>query len=210
MIAFVRGRLATIGDDGRATIEAGAVAYEVLLAPYLTAALSADRSLGEELVVHTTHVLESPNQGASFVPRLYGFASAEDREVYELLTSVRGLGHRRALRTLVERPAAVAAAIAHADEAALRRLPEIGAKLARTIIEELGEGMRTRLAVRPGPAADASVELRPLPAQAEDAIAALVSLGESPADARRKVQLAAEKAGEAADSGELVAVALAL
>ena len=59
-------------------------------------------AVGSRIEFHTLHLMESHAQGASFVPRLMGFRSAQQRAFFELLTTVKGLGSRKALRaTLV-------------------------------------------------------------------------------------------------------------
>lgn len=207
MIAHIAGTIADI-HKGRATIAtASGVSYEVMLPPYLDGRLG---SVGREAELFTVHVLESPNQGASFIPRLFGFASASDREVYEAMTQIRGLGHRKALRALAEPPTEVGAMIARGDEVALKRLPEIGAKLAKTLVEELGPTFRDRLAIEEMESA-VEVKTKPADPQAEDAVRALIALGEQPAEASRKVTLARQKRGASdVEASELVALALSM
>lgn len=207
MIAHIAGTL-NEAQKGRAAIAtASGVAYEVLLPPYMDGALGKPGAAAE---VFTVHVLESPNQGATFIPRLMGFATAADKEVYEAMTQIRGLGHRKALRALAEPPSEVAAMIARGDEVGLKRLPEIGAKLAKTLVEELGQTFRDKLAIEELES-NVKIEAKPTDPQAEDAIRALVALGEQPAEASRKVTLARQKCGEAdTEASELVSLALSL
>ncbi|MEQ9097039.1 MAG: Holliday junction branch migration protein RuvA [Phycisphaerales bacterium] len=206
MIAHIAGAIADI-RTGRATIAtASGVSYDVLLPPYMDGRLG---RAGAQAELFTVHVLESPNQGASFIPRLFGFATAADREVYEAMTQIRGLGHRKALRALAEPPTEVGAMIARGDEVGLKRLPEIGAKLARTLVEELGPAFRDALAIDE---MEAAVEVKkPSDPQAEDAVRALIALGEPPAEATRKVALARQKhAGDGLEASDLVSLALSL
>lgn len=207
MIAHIAGAIADI-HKGRATIAtASGVSYEVMLPPYMDGRLG---SVGREAELFTVHVLESPNQGATFIPRLFGFATAVDREVYEAITQIRGLGHRKALRALASPPTEVAAMIARGDEVGLKRLPEIGAKLAKTLVEELGPTFREKLAIEE---LEASVKIEPKPAnpQAEDATRTLIALGEQPAEAKRKVDAAlARSPSKKAEAAELVSLALSL
>jgi Holliday junction DNA helicase RuvA len=207
MIAHIAGTIAA-NEKGRATIAtASGVSYEVMLPPYLDGALGA---VGREVQLFTVHVLESPNQGASFIPRLFGFATAADREVYEAMTQIRGLGYRKALRALAEPPAEVGAMIARGDEVGLKRLPEIGAKLAKTLVEELGPTFRDKLAIEEMDSA-VRVEAKPSDPQADDAIRALIALGEQPAEASRKVSIARQRnAGGEVEASALVAAALSL
>lgn len=214
MIAHLCGTILA-RSPGRVTIAtAGGVAYEVLLPPSLEGEPSSGGprmgAVGDRAELHTVHVLESPNQGATFLPRLFGFASATDREVYELLTQVRGLGYRKALRCLAEPPVEVAAMIARGDEVGLRRLPEIGAKLAKTLVDELGQTFREKMAIEELDAA-VRAEAKPADPQADDAVRALIALGETPGEARRKVSAAVSRLGDGrAAAAELVSTALGM
>lgn len=122
--------------------------YEVLLPAYLVDQLIARETgtprdgvggngVGGVLDLHTIQYLEGVNQGVSFIPRLIGFTSPRDREFFELLTSVKGLGNKRALRAMAVAPSSIARAIAERDARFLQRLPEIGPKLAELIVHEL-------------------------------------------------------------------------
>ncbi len=118
-------------DSSAATIASasGDLAYEVLLPAYLTEFLLAPERpspIGARLTLHTLHYLDSLNQGSSFIPRLVGFGSPRERDFFELLTTVKGLGNRRALRALAIEPGMVARAIVERDNRVLQRLPEIG------------------------------------------------------------------------------------
>ena len=195
MITRIAGTLETI-EGGRAVLASGPFALEVLVPAGEVPRLAT--GVGGPVVLHTMVLLESQGQGSSFAPRLIGFASERDRAFFELFTTVKGIGPRKALRALARPVAEVAAAIATEDVAALTGLPEIGKRTAQTIVAELagkvdpwvdpaalagdGSGPATiRPVVRP--AAEPA-----LPAAAADALRILVdSLGESPARARALV-----------------------
>ena len=101
--------------------------------------------LGVRMSFHTLQYLEAQGQGTSFIPRTIGFGSRREREFFELFTSVKGLGNKRATRALAEEPALIAQGIAARDVKALQRLPEIGKKLAETIILELRDKIQPLL-----------------------------------------------------------------
>ncbi|MBY0310957.1 MAG: hypothetical protein K2W85_02695 [Phycisphaerales bacterium] len=140
MIALITG---TLRSQDRQTLlvepegQSG-VCFEVLVPAYLADKLLAERQGGETgVTLHTIQYLESVNQGSSFIPRLLGFASTREREFFELLTSVKGLGNKRAMRAMAVEPASIARAIADRDARFLQSLPEIGPKLAELIVHEL-------------------------------------------------------------------------
>lgn len=214
MIAHLSGTILSLGANTATIATQAGVGYEVMLPPYLAGDLpSGQKRLGREgdqASLFTVHVLESPNQGASFIPRLFGFATQADKDVYELLTQVRGLGYRKALRALAEPPTDVGTMIARGDEVGLRRLPEIGAKLAKTLVDELGPVFRDKLAIEQMEAG-VSFEPKPVDPQADDAIRALIALGEQPAEAARKVSIARQRnAGGDVEASALVSLALSL
>ncbi|NBX37062.1 MAG: hypothetical protein EBR10_07555 [Planctomycetes bacterium] len=146
MISRIEGTLERVGDD-HALVAVGALAYEVSI-PAADVQRLQDR-LGETVLLHTLHYLESQGQGASFWPRLIGFQSEADRDFFELVTSVKGIGVRRALRALTIPFPRVAEAIVRKDLGTLVALPEIGRKTAETMVLELRDKVE-RHAMRSG------------------------------------------------------------
>lgn len=144
-------------------------------------------SRGRVVRVHTRLHLESVNQGASFVPRLLGFPSAEDRAFFERFTSVKGLGHRKALKALAVEPGVIAGAIAARDARALEKLPEIGKRLAETIIAEL-HGKLDGVVHASIPESRGSAPQSGSPA--DEAVAALIALGQTRSEAEQAVSRA--------------------
>ncbi len=208
MVRRITGRLDGATEAAcEITPEGSGLTYEVLLPRYLGESIR--ERTGEVVTLHTRQHLEAQGQGTSFIPRLIGFESPAERTFFELLTTVRGLGARKALRALALEPAQIARAIASRDAKALQKLPEIGKRLAETIIVELSgkvDGFLT-----PGETASldsATIELRPSPslsASAQGAVSALMALGETRDTAERKVERAASVVGAQAGTDELVA-----
>lgn len=150
MLARLTGHLESLSVDNppRAVIAplgvGGGMGYEVLLPAYLAQRLLAESGsaelgaqAGPVVTLYTLNYFESLNQGTSFIPRLIGFDSPRELAFFELLTSVKGLGNKRALRALATSPGAVARAIVERDARFLQGLPEIGPKLADLIVHEL-------------------------------------------------------------------------
>lgn len=198
MITRLSGILESLDELAGTVVPAGqpGVAYEVLLPAYLAGRLGT--RVGQAVTLATLEYLDSPNQGATFVPRLVGFADVREREFFELLTTVKGIGNRKALRLLAAEPGAIASAIASKDSKSLQKLPEVGKRLAETMIAELSgkvEGFLTRgEALALDAAASGRVELK-LPPAAEEAVEALVALGEMRSEAERLVARALERGG---------------
>lgn len=191
-------------DGAAAELEpVGMLRVEALLPGYFAERLAGLE--GQTITLHTRLHLEAQGQGTSFIPRLLGFPSENDRAFFELFTSVKGVGAKKALRAMAAEPGEIAAAISGRDPKALQKLPEVGKRLAETMVAEL-HGKVDRWAI-----GSAIVEARPSAATsgpAEDAIATLVALGETRADAERLVTRAVGALGDQASAEALVARAL--
>jgi Holliday junction DNA helicase RuvA len=183
----------------------GGIAYQVLVPKYLAPSLLA--KVGSNVTLFTLHYLDSPNQGATFAPRLIGFATTREREFFELFTTVKGIGNRKALKAMAIEPGAIAAAIVGKDARTLTKLPEIGKRLAETVIAELSGKVEAFLPVGEIEHLDrrAGVTVPRGDAVVEEAIEALVALGEMRVDAERLVGRALDRSkAKPASSTELV------
>jgi Holliday junction DNA helicase RuvA len=202
MISHLSGTLVAI-EDGAAHVRTGDVTYEVLVPAADSMALAA--RLGQPVSFHTLHYLEGQGQGASFWPRLIGFQAPADRAFFELFTTVKGIGNRKALRALQLPFGQVAEAIAARDHALLQSLPEIGKRTAETICVELkgkvdpfvrGIGGGAGMGAGPGTRAAGgdSASRGPISAEsklmaaARDAVEVLVQLGHTKPAAREMVE----------------------
>jgi Holliday junction DNA helicase RuvA len=201
MIARLTGQLEQVTGNTALVRPAGAlgeaVTLELLLPAYLAKRLTT--RVGETLTLRTSVVLQGESQGSSFVPQVLAFASEDELAFFDLFTTVKGIGVRKAMRALAEPPGHIAAAIMRADAKALSQLPEIGKRLAETIIAEL-KGKADRYASAEGLAPGAPVQtaraqaVEPkLAGAAGDAVEALMKLGEVRAEAERKVLRAQDR-----------------
>ncbi|RMH09761.1 MAG: Holliday junction DNA helicase RuvA [Planctomycetota bacterium] len=205
MICAIEGELVFAGESSVVVCPAGGLSYEVLIPAYAVGVLAG--RVGEQIRLETKSYIESQAQGAVLTPRLVGFLSADERAFFELFTTVKGLGTRKALRALAQPPGEVASAIANRDHRALQQLPEIGKRLAETIIVDLADKV-ARLTWVPA----AAIERKPIPknAAASEAVAALVALGQSRGDAERLVDRAlalAAGSGRALDTPDAIITA---
>jgi holliday junction DNA helicase RuvA len=140
VIASVRGPVRQVRLDS-AVVEVGGVGMLVHATP---GTLSGLRQ-GEVAELATCLVVREDSL------TLFGFADADEREVFETLQTVSGVGPRLALALLaVHSPDGLRRAVAAEDLAALQRVPGIGRKGAQRLVLELGDRLG---AVAPGPAA---------------------------------------------------------
>ncbi len=192
MIGRLTGTLESLDELTALVSPGGGVAYEVSVPAFLVERLEQKR--GREVTFVTFHYLEGQGQGAWFVPRLIGFLSPREREFFEVFTTVKGIGNRKALRAMAVEPATIASAIARKDPAALSKLPEIGKRLAETIIAELSGKVEAFLSDAQVAQLEAkSSGLKP-DSVTEEAVLTLTTLGETRADAERLVARALDRA----------------
>ncbi|WP_219412537.1 Holliday junction branch migration protein RuvA [Pseudonocardia nigra] len=127
MISSVRGEVLEIGLD-HAVVEVGGVGLAVQATPATLAGLRR----GEQGRLATALVVREESL------TLFGFADADERELFGLLQTVSGIGPRIALATLaVLDPDALRRALVDGDVTALTRVPGIGRKGAERLVLEL-------------------------------------------------------------------------
>jgi Holliday junction DNA helicase RuvA len=197
VIAFVSGPVAALAPD-TAVIEVGGIGMAVQCAPGTLAALR----LGEPARLATSLVVREDSL------TLYGFADDDERQVFELLQTVSGVGPRLAQTMLaVHAPDALRAAVAAGDEKALTAVPGIGKKGAQRLLLELKDRLGAPLGTTA--ARGASPASAPLP-WSEQLLAALVGLGYPPRAAEEAVAAVAPQAEAAAEPhvGTLLRAAL--
>jgi Holliday junction DNA helicase RuvA len=148
MIASVTGRVAAVGPD-LAVIEVGGVGLAVSCAPATLAKLR----VGEQAALATALVVRETEL------TLYGFADADEKEVFEALQTATGVGPRLAQAVLaVLRPDDVRRAVATEDLNVLVKVSGIGKKGAQRIVldlkDRLGAPLGTGTASVPAPRAE--------------------------------------------------------
>lgn len=207
MITRLAGTLESVeGIEATVRLEGG-LWRQVLVPAYLAERLR--EQTGRPVTLHTLEYLESQGQGSSYIPRLIGFASAQERRFFDLLTGVDGFGNKKALRALAHEPASIARAIAGGDAAWLTQLPEIGKKTAEKVILELKGKVQPFLSAEEIRGMESAARGEDEPAgPASEAIAALVALGETRTDADRKVRQAMLRDRTIRSADQLVAAAL--
>jgi Holliday junction DNA helicase RuvA len=161
MIAHLRGKLLA-KHPNQVIVEAGGVGYELNISVPTFSDLPAS---GSEVALHVyTHVRED-------LIALYGFVRPAEKQLFEKLITVSGIGPKLAI-TILSGMAAdeMAAAIRGNDLARLTRIPGIGKKTAERMVLELRDKLP--------PTAGISQPIAPMmSAVEEDVLSALVNLG---------------------------------
>lgn len=183
MIGRLRGLVAEIGE-AEALIDVMGVGYIVHAG---ARTLSRLPGVGEEAVIHVE--TRTREDGTT----LYGFLSREERDVFNILGAIQGVGPKAALSVLdVLPPVELAQAVAREDKAAVARAQGVGPKLALRIVVEL-KGKSLAAGLGSGGASPSAMPT-PLPITGE-ATAALMGLGVAEPLARRSVEQAHAKLG---------------
>ncbi|MEQ8820407.1 MAG: Holliday junction branch migration protein RuvA [Sumerlaeia bacterium] len=184
-------------DESHAIVDVGGVRFRVEIPGSTAVQLPAQ---GEPVTL-LTRLSFNPNEG-SFA--LFGFSTPMERQCYEVLLTISGIGPKKALAILSQvEVAAFARAVIEKNLTYFSGIKGVGRKTAERLLLELSDKMF-------GLAAEAKVsgkQAPAAPAQSEniaDAVAALIALGCPAAVAQRAVASAAEIAGQDAPTEELI------
>lgn len=195
MIARLRGQVETLGEDF-AVIDVGGVGYLV----YCSARTLGRLQRGAVATLHVeTHVREDHIH-------LFGFTEPGERDWFNLLITVQGVGAKVALAILsVAGPEQLLQTIAAGDKVLLTRASGVGPKLALRILTELKD-KAGRMSLGGGVSMAATIAVS-VPAAAgvlEDAVSALVNLGYRRLEAFEAVGQAMAELGEGAETAALI------
>ncbi len=183
MIGWLSGKVVQAAPD-RLILDVAGVGYQIAI-PLSTYYEIQKEGAGTaiRLFIHT-HVRED-------ALALYGFWSEREKELFERLIAVSGIGPRLAQVVLSGMaPDELVAALAAGDVAKLVRIPGVGKKTAERMVVELRDKLQALAAQLPAARATAASD--------DDLVAALVNLGYKPALADAAVGAARKESPEAA------------
>jgi Holliday junction DNA helicase RuvA len=144
MIDRVRGDVLSLGTD-YVSVDLGVVALRVTVPPQA----AAEMRIGSDVDLHTALVVREDGW------TLFGFADAEQCQMFEQVQTVSGIGPRIALGLVsVLGPEELRRAIDAEDLAALTQVPGIGKKGAQRIVLELKDKIAPPSVSRPSAARD--------------------------------------------------------
>ena len=198
MYDYLKGHLAHKTSHA-VVLDVNGVGYKVNISLQTYAAL--DGLDNTKLFIHY-HV-----NGQDYIPTLYGFATNTEREVFELLTSVQGIGTNTARIILGSlKPEELATAIAQEREDIFKSIKGVGPKTAKRILLDLKDKMGKALGDLPEGALPGMPSGENPARQA--ALAALVALGYSKIPAQRALNRVTKARPELTTDGELVRASL--
>ncbi|MCK5353205.1 Holliday junction branch migration protein RuvA [bacterium] len=129
MIALISGRLAVKDPAGTIVVDTGSVGYRLFVSLNTLVGLP---EVGEELMLHTVTVVRDDAM------HLYGFGDTHEKDLFNLLVQVKGIGPKVALSLLGGlKPADLKNAISREDATWISTVPGVGRKTAERIVLEL-------------------------------------------------------------------------
>ncbi|NOJ61313.1 Holliday junction branch migration protein RuvA [Arthrobacter sp. 260] len=186
MISSLRGTVAHVGLNS-AVLDVNGFGMQILATPQTLATLRT----GQEAQVFTAMIVREDSM------TLFGFEEADQREVFETLLGVSGVGPRLALAVLaVHTPEAIRVAASSGDDKAFSKVPGIGPKGARRIVLELADKL-VPLGTTGG---------TPKNAWQGQVLTAMMGLGWSEKDAGVAIDAATAEAPEIAATGDVGAI----
>lgn len=177
MISFLEGEVAEKAG-ARVVISVGGVGYEALVPASTLAKLP---PVGEWTRLRTRMVVRDD------AITLFGFATVDERELFDLLVTVTGIGPKVALAFLSAlTPDALRRAVRAGDVAALTIVPGVGKKVAQRVVLDLKDELGGDVVVLEGPLSEVREALLSLglsPQEASEAMSGLDLDGERPVEA---------------------------
>src|SRR5271166_1538193 len=190
MIAHLRGKLLT-KHPNQVVVETSGVGYEVNISVPTFSELPAN---GSEVALHIhTHVRED-------LIALYGFLRPAEKQLFEKLMTVSGIGAKLAI-TILSGMAAdeMAGAIRGNDVARLTRIPGIGKKTAERMVLELRDKL-------PAVSGTSTPAVPAMSAVEEDVLSALTNLGYQRAAAEKALASILKSGGKGEKTGSFDAM----
>src|SRR3954469_24164039 len=186
MISSLTGTLHQVDED-RIHLRVGPLVYEAMVSASDIALLQS--GVGAEMTFHPLLYFEGDSSGGNMEPRLVAFLRKEDKRFFEKFITVKGIGPKKALKALIYPAGEIAQAIESKDTRFLRQLPSIGARMAEQIVAELA-GKVQEFATAAVEGRMGAPGLAKRSAADEEAIMALVALGERRSDAENLLERA--------------------
>ena len=192
MYSYIKGQLVSIKEDS-CLVEVQGIGYHILLASNYTSKLP---SAPCEILFHVSFVIRE------FSQCLYGFLQESERDIFEKLLNISGVGPKLALSIVGHlKPQDLKAVLLNKDVQTLCKVPGVGKKTAERLFLELKETAIELIQI------DASTTIKTLPLL-RDAISALINLGYSQASAQRAVNSTFETYQEPPEISELITASL--
>lgn len=194
MFAFLKGAVAAIGVN-RVALDVNGMGFDVQIPDTVQRKLAQHQEI---TLLTYCHIREDSIQ-------IFGFLTEEEKALFAMCLDINGVGPKAALGIMsVLSVSAFARAVQEHDVAAVSRAPGVGKKLAQRIILEI----KTRMGQHPELNALLGAPEKQEDYAGDDVYEALISLGCTPAEAKKACAHAREELGEGASDEDLVRAAL--
>jgi Holliday junction DNA helicase RuvA len=193
MLEYIRGNLIE-SSPSKAVIDVQGLGYALCIPLSVYSRLP---NAGSQIIFYISTIIREDSH------KLYGFLTQHDRDLFEKMNEISGIGPKTSLALVGHMDANdLQTAIATANLSLLSKIPGIGKKTAERLIVELRGKFKSQQK-----AADATSE----PSNhASDAIQALIHLGYNPLIAQKAVKSALNSSNETLSLSELITTALRL
>lgn len=196
MFAYLKGSL-VLASPGSAIVDCQGIGYKLFVPANASAHFP---QIGSPVILHTSFVVREASH------TLYGFLSAQERDFFELLLGVTGIGPKIALALIGHMSVGdLQQAIAAGDTATLCRVPGIGKKGAERLIMEMRDKVD---AVSTTEGFSAHFVADPHTQAVKDAMSALINLGYHQQVAQKAIKKSLQDAPESIDLPALISLAL--
>jgi Holliday junction DNA helicase RuvA len=183
MFAYIRGILVA-HTPLCCTLDVGGIGYRLLTAIDMQRRMP---PLQSELLLHCTFLVRELSH------TLYGFMTCEERDLFELLLGVSGIGPKLALSIIGHVSYAnLQQSVAHGDVAELCRIPGIGRKTAERLLVEMRDKLTAGVAIATSEGGDGRAAQQQT---VSDALSALVHLGYTQSAAQKALQQSLDGSG---------------
>jgi holliday junction DNA helicase RuvA len=198
MYAFIKGTLAA-ATPSQVVVETPNFGYSVFIP---CSAFGQLPQVGSSIQLYTTFVIRE------FSQTLYGFLTLQERDLFELLMNITGVGPKLAISLIGHLPLPhLQAAVSKNDLSALCKVPGIGKKTAERLTVELRDKI-AQFAACSLAHLPASLPDDPKTQQVQDAMLALINLGYSQNIAQKAIKQSLKELPETADLAALITMAL--
>lgn len=197
MFAYFKGILAYIHPT-YVVVDVNGVGYAIFIPCRLLGELP---PLGQSVQLYTSFVVRESSH------TLYGFLNSQERDIFDVLMNVTGIGPKLALSLIghLSFPE-LQMAVAHQDLQTLCRVPGVGKKTAERLIVELKDKLPSFL---PLSAANLAISVSdPKSQHVQDAMLALINLGYNQSTAQKAIKQSLKELPETADLALLITTAL--
>ena len=191
MYEYIQGKLVTLSPL-KAVVDVNGVGYKIVVPACFTG-----QDIGSPILLYVSHVVREDSQ------TLYGFSTKAQRDLFEKVLSVTGIGPKTALALVGHLDITnLESAVNNNDTRLIGKVPGIGKKTAERLIIEM-RGKLKNISQENTPAANTGADRAIL-----DAIAALISLGYNPQQAQTAIRKVREEHLLEEDPGKLITLAL--